>query len=145
MAFDSKKLYTTPRGLAVFPKLIKPDTKFKKEGEYVTKLKFPNKADEAKFIADMTVMFDQAYAHTCAEQKSKLLKKASYPWRPEVEIEKDSEGNVIKETPTGCMLFTFKLKAEIKLKSGEIIHPKPHFFDSKGKAMKNTADLSIGG
>jgi len=145
MGFDSKKVYTTPSGTAVFPKLIKPDTKFNKEGVYSVRLKFDAPVVQDKFVADMTALYDAAYAELQIEKKKKNLKKATTPWKPEVEIIKDEEGNVIEEKPTGYLLFNFKLKATIKLKSGETIHPKPNLFDGKGQAIKVYEGFAIGG
>lgn len=50
----AKKLLVTPKGLAVYPHLSKPDTKFNKDGVYTTKLKLEGEPAEvlAKTIDD---------------------------------------------------------------------------------------------
>jgi hypothetical protein len=138
------KEITTPKGTAVFPKLIQPDTKFDKDGTYSVKMKFP-KADEEKLVALLTAEADKAYAELLQEKKKKSLKRADMPWKPEVEKVKDEEGTVVEEVETGFLLFTFKLNAQYKTKEGEVKYNKPLIYDSKGVRIKDTGSIDIGG
>jgi len=143
MSVDSKKIYTTPKGISVFPKLTAPDTKFNKDGVYSVRMKF-TKEDEDKLVALLTGLSDEAYAAHCIEKKSKKLKRADLPWKPEVEKVFDDEGNVIEENETGFLLFNFKLKAKITSRAGKVINLKPTIYDAAGKSV-NTEGLDIGG
>jgi hypothetical protein len=100
----------TPAGIAVFPWLSKPDTKFKAEGEYRLKLKLDG--DEGKSLAaKIDAAYEQAITLMAAEKEKKAdkIKRADKPYK----LEEDKEGN-----ETGAYLFTFKQKAQITLKSG---------------------------
>lgn len=144
MSVDSKKIHTTPKGISVYPKLIEPDTKFNKDGVYSVRVKF-SKEDEDALIAELTALANEAYAAERKEKKKKTLKRAENPWKPEVEKVYDDEGTVIEENETGFMLFNFKLKAQVKSKTGKIIHMKPRLYDAKGVYIGNVEGLSIGG
>jgi hypothetical protein len=82
--------YVSPKGVAGYPKLIKPDTKFKADGEYSTSLTMDKKDAEA-FISQI----EEAYVE---EFGQKAVAKANYPF-------KEEEGKV-----------TFKFKSKNKPK-----------------------------
>jgi len=130
----ANKTYTTPKGIAVFPWVNKPDTKFNPEGTYSIKLKLPT--DDAK-TQELIALIDKAMADAAAEAKKenpkKQIKSADAPYKPEYDDNGDETGNT---------LFTFKLKAKVKSKSGEVFSQRPKLFDAKGKAV--TANLGGG-
>lgn len=84
--------YVSPKGSAGYPKLLKPDTKFKAEGEYSTSLTMDKKT--AKPLMDQ---IEEAYTE---EFGAKALPKANFPYK------EDEEGNII---------FKFKSKQKPKL------------------------------
>jgi uncharacterized protein (DUF779 family) len=88
----SNKYYTTPKGIASYPKLLKPDTKFNAEGVYTTKLVIP-KEDAKELIERIEETFTEEYG----EKKLTLLNP---PY---------------KEDENGDLLFTFKSKNKPKL------------------------------
>ena len=49
MARAKAERFTSPKGIAVWPRLNEPDTKFKATGEFSTKLAY--EADDAAFLA----------------------------------------------------------------------------------------------
>jgi hypothetical protein len=100
----------TPLGIAIFPWLSKPDTKFKAEGEYRLKLKLEGE-EATKLKAAIDAAYDQAIALMAAEKDKKVdkIKRADKPYK----AEEDKEGN-----ETGALLFTFKQKAQITFKTG---------------------------
>lgn len=80
----AKNLIVTPKGIAVFPKLSEPDTKFKPEGEYTIKVKLPlNDQETQDLIGKLKTAFDAAPAEM-ARRDSKLvgkkLKRANLPY-----------------------------------------------------------------
>lgn len=82
--------YVSPKGKAGYPKLTRPDTKFKADGEYSTSLTMDKKTAEP-FIAQI----EEAYVE---EFGQKALAKANFPY-------KEEEGQI-----------TFKFKSKNKPK-----------------------------
>ena len=109
------------RGLAVFPHLNEPDTKFNEDGVYQTQLQLDAEAGE-KLIAVLEKIRDDAYKAECKEKKKPKLKKADLPFTEEV----DEEGEL-----TGNILFRFKMPA--KTKRG--LEQRPVLVDSKVQPM----------
>ena len=67
--------FTTPKGAAGYPKLVRPDTKFNAEGVYSTSLTM-DKATAEKFIS----VIEEAYTD---EFGAKALPKANWPFKEE--------------------------------------------------------------
>lgn len=122
---ERNKMFTTPKGIAAYPWLTKPDTKFKQAGEFSIRLKVP--ADEAAGLVKLIEEAREAnFAAVKADNPKKIVKEADPPYRPEL----DDEGN-----ETGNILFTFKQSAVIKTKDGEIIKVTIKIFDAKGQPI----------
>ncbi len=137
--FNTKKIYTTAPGVAIWPKLIEPETKFNPDGTYVTRLRH-DEATEQKFMEWLTEQYDEAYPYTCKLEKKAKLKQGPKPWT--AEQVKDEEG-VYHET--GRQLFTFKMNATGKTKDGKVYTQRPVIFDANGNKIKDVAALKIGG
>lgn len=104
--------FTTPTGIAQYPYLSEPDTKFSEEGDYKVNIILPKeKADP------IIKQIDEVVSGNIAEiKKSKSkVKEANLPYFNE-EVEGKETGNVI---------IKFKSKGAYK----------PAIFDSKGKPM----------
>lgn len=122
----------SPKGIAKFPKLNTPDTKFKAEGEYSVKL-LVDKAEAQPLIdkieAEITKTFDETKAALVKDgkaAKAKGLKMADKPYRDDL----DDEGN-----ETGKVSFTFKSKASyVKDEVTHKLNP-PSLFDAAGKPI----------
>lgn len=106
-----KERFTTPKGVAYFPYISKPDPNY---GGYKVNLCVP-KEDAMSVIAVVKSVLTQGIQMDKALDKS-IKQQAPFPFKDEV----DEDG-----TPTGNVIF--------KLKSGE--NYKPAVFDSKNKAM----------
>jgi hypothetical protein len=154
MAAEKKKLekFTSPEGVAGFPWLNKPDTKFKPEGEYKTTLVMDE--DEAKPMIERIEALIEAQLVTAQEEvasnpklKASLLKANKMDkktgelviTRPYAE-KLDDQGN-----PTGKIEFTFKMKASFKTKKGEVIEQHPQLFDAAGKELNRAKTPVRGG
>ena len=128
----AKRIYerwTTPAGIAVWPKLVTPDTKFSPEGEYSVTLKFSG--DEAKTVVTRVKQFAKsAYESLCREQGRPKLKIAQMP------IQQDEEGNWLLKT---------KLKAKVTTAAGKSWEQRPAIFDSRGVPMKESEIPNVGG
>lgn len=115
---------TTPAGIAVYPKIEKPDTKFNADGVYTIDLDL-DQQDAGELTTKLTQIADAAYAAECKAKGKKALKRSDMPW---------------KETEDGKIRFKFKLKA--KGGTGEKQwDQKPAIFDAKGTPIK---DVNVG-
>lgn len=130
--------YVSPKGVAVYPWLTTPDTKFNADGEYRVKLRLA--ASEAEGLMKLIdTEFDKNLKAVKDEMKSDLkkLKKvkpcADKPYSPA----EDEEGN-----ETGEVEFNFKMKAIVRPKDKDPFEQSPRLFDAKGKPL---ADVNIGG
>lgn len=65
--------YVSPKGVAGYPKLVRPDTKFKAEGEYSTTLTMDKKTAQPLIDA-----IEEAYVD---EFGQKALPKANFPYK----------------------------------------------------------------
>lgn len=120
--------YVTPAGIAQYPYLTKPDTKFNPDGEYKLKLEIPGEAAQ-----DLVTFLDEqqeaAVAKAKKENPGKKIKEGNSPY----EVDDD----------TGKVVVNFKLKAKVTPKSGDPFEQRPAIFDAKGKPLQ--ADAKIGG
>ena len=132
---DKKKTpkITTPKGIAVYPKLTKPDTKFKAEGEYSIKLRVSQDvADQivAKHLVPILEDFKKTDDFQAKAKKVGIKKIKQLDWYKEVN---DDEGNA-----TGDVELSFKAKASGKKKDGSEWKRGPiAVFDAKGTPAKN--------
>lgn len=112
----------TPKGMAIYPWLNKPDTKFKPEGEYRLKLRLSEEA-AAPLLEKLQPMFDAAVAEAKKnpKNKGKTLKKNDLF----VKVI-DDDGN-----ETGDIDFNFKRSASGITKQGP----------NTGKAWSAVLDL----
>ena len=75
------KVITTPKGKAVWPKVVTPDTKFDEEGMYSCKLHV-SEGDFRSFEESIKPVIDAAYKAECDRQgKAKIRLAASNPVR----------------------------------------------------------------
>lgn len=90
------KTHTTSEGIANYPYLFSPDTKFDHNGLYRTKLTLPK--IQAKPIVDLV---EETISEAASKNKGKLSPHKPY-----------------KSLKDGKVEFTFKLKAKVNTKSG---------------------------
>lgn len=123
---------TTPRGVLVFPHLNKPDTKFKPEGDYRTKLRMPEE-DAKPLIDKLQPMLDAvvAKAQKDSKRKGKKLKVNDF-YTPCFDDNGDATGDVE---------FNFKMQASGVRADGTKWTAKPDLFDAHGQPMP--ADVAI--
>lgn len=148
----AKKGYSLPAGIAVFPKLDTPDTKFNAMGVFKTGVRLEGEVAQ-KVKADIDALIEQAYAATKAhlieagEAKEKdgdvLLLKDGKPQKDKngklkvleyadraYKEELDDEGN-----ETGAIVFNTKTNATYKDKTGKVVNRKVPVVDAKVKPM----------
>lgn len=125
---------TSPRGVFVYPRLTKPDTKFKAEGEFTTKLRV-----EAGPAAPLMKKIDKAAAESlAAAKKAAKNPKEAAKWETKYlpyEMETDEDGN-----ETGNVLFKFGTKASGETREGRKWKRTVPLFDAKGKPLPRSKD-----
>ena len=130
----------TPRGVAVYPALNTPDTKFKPEGEYAVRLAFVPDAPGVTELVDelkgrLDTLWDEHLTTLDAAKRKQFEKQ--YSKAPVFTEEVDKEGD-----ETGRILINFKMKASGKnKKTGKEWTQKPTILDAKGAKMDNPPDI----
>jgi len=128
-------ILTSPKGVAKWAKLNKPDTKFKPEGEYsITLLLDPEDAATIEFADSLKTAHEVGFlAAKKAEPKKKFKLEAI-----KVKDDTDKEG-----APTGKLAVSFNAKAAGTRKDGTKWAFRPAVLDAKGKPVP--ADVLIYG
>lgn len=110
-------------GIARFPSLTHPDTRFNPEGDYKVDLRVkPEDAEE--YIEKLEAIRDKYYDELPEKDRRKAKKKDVF-----VE-EEDKDGN-----PTGFYLFRMKQSAIVKSKKGVEYDMRPRFFDANNNLI----------
>lgn len=125
---------TSPIGVARFPKLNSPDTKFKEEGEYSVLLQLSKDSPENQnFINDLSKIFETNYKTVSAENRGKKIKRMDPPWKDAV----DRDGNDMN-----CWDLRIKMPASYNSKSdNKKVEMRPAIFDAK----LNPTKAEVGG
>lgn len=110
--------FVTPAGVALYPYLIEPDTKFNPDGEYRLKLRVP--ADQSTALIEKLEGIRDEYRKTLEPKVQKTFKTEEV-----FEKELDDNGD-----ETGNVIFKFKLKAKVTPKQGKPFTQRPSLFDS---------------
>lgn len=139
MAKPKLERVTSPKGIAKYPRLSKPDTKFVPEGEFSCKLILDVEKD-AEFLSKLEARAKEKFAEVKAELKEKKKVKAMKELTLAVPYEEilDDDGDA-----TGKVEVKAKLKHVVKLKDDESFTQTVDIFDSKGKPMSK--DVVVGG
>lgn len=127
--------FKTPVGIAKYPALTEPDTKFDEAGVYKTGLLLPGDAPETQaFISKLEGIRD-AFAE---QARAEDAKRKRYSLADVCEDELDEEGE-----PTGNVVFKIKRKAKVTKKNGDIIEMKPNLWDAHNVAIKDVSSLRL--
>jgi hypothetical protein len=109
------KTMVTPIGEAVYPRLLKPDTKFNEAGEYKVTLKI-KKQDAVTILSDLDKYLNDSLATFEKEAKGKKLKLAPKPYSVEGDF----------------FLVKMKMKASgINKKTKQLFTQRPIVVDAK--------------
>ncbi len=131
MAQQNRKQFVTPAGVAIYPWLNTPDTKFAPEGEFKVNLRLS--AEEAEQLINQ---LGQELDNFAAEAIKKDPKIKQFDKRMPFEEEIDDNGDL-----TGSYIFRFKQKAKIKTKTGDSFDMKVALFDAK----RTPTTVNVGG
>ena len=120
------KTMVTPIGEAVYPRLMKPDTKFNELGEYRITLKI-KKQDAPKLMSDIDTFLGDCLANFEKEAKGKKLKLANKPYTVEGDF----------------LIMKMKLKASgVNKKTKQPFQQRPIVVDAKKNPI--SVDTYIG-
>jgi hypothetical protein len=143
----AKKLFNTPKGKAIWPRLTgTPDTKFNAKGEWKVKLEL-SQADGEPIVAAITAVMKESLVEAKA---AFVIAKAAYAAlktksgkKPPTEPKMVDAPYFIDEE-SGNITLSFKLVASgVNKKTQEAFTQKPVIFDAAGKPV--TTDIKIGG
>jgi hypothetical protein len=125
--------HKSPKGIAKWVTLNKPDTKYKKEGQYrVTLLLTPEEAKPIQELIDAGIEQAKKMWKDDPKLKGKKVKEADTPYAMDV----DKEGN-----ETGKVKFNFTAKAGGKRKDGSEWTFRPMVFDAKGGKVPSNVNI----
>lgn len=137
----------TPKGVASWPRLHEPDTKFKDEGEYSIKLRLSGSA-AAELVAVLEAAADESYEAAKKQIAEAKAKEKNPKRRAEIKERADVPYKELYENdePTGEYEFNFKMKASgVSKKTGKPWTRKPAVFNAKGKPMSDEEKAKVGG
>jgi hypothetical protein len=137
--FKKYPKFLTPRGVAIFPKLHAPDTKWKKEGEYTVKLRLD---PEAPGVGEFRAQLEAELAKFVEEKSRELppAKRKTLKQRPVFQTELNDEGE-----ETGFVIIKASMRASgVSKKDGLPWTRKPSIFDAKGNKLSNVPRIGGG-
>lgn len=120
----AQKTITTPVGIARYPSLNRPDTKFDDIGVYKVNLEMSTE-DAEPFLKQIEALFSEFVADKKRELKKDKLKLHAAPW----------------EDNDGLTQLKLKVKAMGKNKEGETFSRQPKLFGADGQPL----EANIGG
>ena len=127
---NKNKKFITPLGVAKFPALVEPDTKFNPDGVYKTGLLVDEEAAEPLAKA-MTECITEFKERTLAEASPKRRKKLeSYTVKEHYQAEIDDDGE-----ETGLVCFKLSLQRLVKPKGKPDFYQELGLFDTKNKRI----------
>lgn len=128
MAKQKLPTLVSPPGTVKFAHVTKPNTKFKKEGEFSIDLTFdPNDANAQKFFEQLDAASNAAKTQLTAEK----AKVGKYALHSSHRADEDKDGN-----ETGLTLVRFKNGATGKNKAGETFNVSIAIVDAKKNPLK---------
>ena len=127
-----KKQYLTPEGVAKFPYLAEPNTKFVKGGKYEVRLYFDSEAG-VKLLAMLQEAYDEAIKWAKEKyEKMNAQSKANNPFSPQQFYKEE----VLDDgTSTGRVFIHFDKFAKLELDDGRVLEFKVPVFDKANKPM----------
>lgn len=125
----------TPKGVAIYPRLNKPDTKFNAAGVYDCRVRLdPEASDVQELVEKLEKLRDSFYDATVTELKEakKAAKAKKLTKRAVFTDDVDAEGE-----ETGLIVLKAKTTASGTGKDGKPWKRSPTLFDAKGTKLKD--------
>lgn len=127
---------TTPRGVAVYPKLNAPDYKYKKEGKYTAKLRLDLSNPEVQaFKARLIEMRDTYLAAEIERLKGEKKAALAMELKPAEVLKPERDPETGEEL--GTTTLSASMNAAGTREDGSTWSQKPAIFDAKGTELKN--------
>lgn len=117
-------IFKTPKGIARYPYLNTPDTKFNADGDYKVTIVLDNNDETQALVASLTAIHEQAIAQAKKDNPGKKVKSATLPINDEAE--------------EGKTYISFKLKAHVTPRNGAPFDQKVALVDASGKPMNKS-------
>lgn len=138
MSKPKRERYLSPKGIAVWPRLNEPDTKFKPEGEYSVTLAYDGDDRAVRdLIAKLEKRRDELFEQWLSENPKKKKVATVAPVFTE---ELDDNGD-----ETGRVLLKFKMRASgTSKKTGKKWTMRPDIFDARGRKLTNPPKIGGG-
>jgi len=133
MAVKKTKI-TTHAGIAVYPRLSRPDTKYHELGAYSSDIRLDMSQAETKAL--LNTISTEYKAHTGQAHPKKPVRKDK---EAVFYFEQNEDGSYVTDT----VILKLRAKNVLVKKTGETWDRKPKLFDAKGKPLKG--DVKIGG
>lgn len=111
----------SPKGIARYPYLNTPDTKFNPEGDYKVTLVLDNNDETSALVATLNAIHEEAIAKAKQDNPGKKIKIATLPINDEAE--------------EGKTYISFKLRANVTPRNGSPFSQKPALVDAGGSPM----------
>ena len=89
---QAPNVFTTPKGVALYPYLSRPDTKFNEEGEYKVNLVL-SKEDAAPIVEQINSVFAANLEEETKKANCKQIKTANPPYSDELDEKLNSYAN----------------------------------------------------
>ena len=125
MANNENEHWVTPVGVAVYPRLNEPDTKFDPNGVFSVTLRL-NAEEGTAFLGRLEKKLEAYYEEQVKLARKPSLKKASLPHALTI----GDDG-----AETGEHEFKFKLKHNVTTRAGKSWTQRPKLFDSELKGF----------
>lgn len=125
MKSNQQPRYVTPVGVAQYPYLVTPDTKFDSDGVYSVRLVFDKMTPDLEFLVKDLQKTLESFTEECKKDPAKAKFKSRIV-----------QADFITELDDGTFEMKFKQKAVIKSVKGTYEVKLP-IFDSKGKPLIN--------
>lgn len=137
-----QKNLMTPRGVAIFPFLNTPDTKFNPDGEYKVRLRITPEEAEA-LLAKLDAKYQETLEVARAQHKANPKTRAKKLTENELPIAEEFDYE--SGEPTGFYTVSLKASAKIKRANGDSVDRNVPFFDAKGTELKAKKPAVFGG
>lgn len=134
--------YVSPPGIAIWPRLNEPDTKFDADGQFTAKLAMEEGEERTQeFVRKLEGIRDEAFKAWASENPKKAKSKSSPPKIvPVFRTEEDDEGD-----ETGRITFNFKMKHKVTAKATKkVYYLRPQILNGRKETLKNPPNIGGG-
>lgn len=129
--FDKKVRMTSPKGVAIWPSLHAPDTRFKEDGEYKTNLRIAPGPDADKLEDRLQELFDGSKAAMQAENPGKTIEMSKH-----LPFAREEDGSLVIKTKARA--------GGISRKSGKAWTFRPAQFDGQNNPVPRGTKVGSG-